>query len=444
MLYITEKKAGVLILIVSLLLFSYPLFPYAVTSIVFILFVAVVGALRYQTIKVEINKKSKVRVFFVLVSWVFLLSLTSLYSENIDNALNLTLRYLNILLILFVFIFAAGPSLYLKRHYLFLAFVFSNLCFSLFYYYKAITIIELTCYPEIYYQSWIDKIKFTISKPNHIIFSCLDQEYKHSYFIHRVYNSMNYLFSLLIIIEFLFLRRFKLLMKLLFALIAIYFCLLIYYQFSVVNVFLTLLLLPIFLTLKLINRGVKIKYIASCILIIVVSIVGIMSYSKYNVALDQIKPAIGMVKKVIGSTDGSSNVDIRYEINKANNYLFLKSPIFGYGVGDAKDKLVDYFKEHSNDSASYKEAYEKKLNSHNYYYFLLHAAGFFGLILFMMSFLGAIKISIKGRNLLYLFFIIIISVNLLFENMLSRIHGIFFYSVFNGLFLSDYLNQKTY
>lgn len=431
-----------LFIIASIFLFSYATFPFALVSVCTFCFIGTIFLLNFKVIKNNIFNKVRIKTFIILTSWLFYLFTTIIYSDNWEYGFKLILRYLSLILIIFMFVFGFTKRILSKSYYFYLAFILSNFFFTLFIYFKAITIIEVTCYPEIYYKSIIQKIQFLFSKPNHIIFACFENQYDHSFFIHRVYDSMFYLFSVLLIIEVLWKRNINKLIKVFLIIIGFWFIYLIYYQFSTVNVFLTLIVLPAFLFFK--TKEIRFKsfkiYLYS--LIFVISVFGIIIVkTNHSVAIDQLEPVINMLKKMSGGVT-SGEIDERYEINKANKKLFIDKPILGYGLGDVQDVLNDYYFSHKKNSKIYFDAYLRNLNSHNYYYFLLLSGGTILFLLYVFCFLFLTKLSLNEKDFLFFFFLIIFGVNLLFENILSRIHGILFYSIFTGLFLSNYLNKN--
>ena len=442
MILLKNNQTKYITIIFSILLFAYPFYPYAMISIVFLLFVLSIAVLNVETIKKNISDKRRIKIFLLLSSWLILLSFTVFYSEDKDSALKLLLRYLNALVIIFIFIFSIGEDILKKKYFFYLAFILSNFFFTLFIYYKAITVIETTCFPQIYFRSIIDKIVFTFSKPNHIIFSCFENEYKHSFFIHRVYNSMSFLFSSILIIEVLFESKFQKIIKILLVFIGVWFVFLIYYQFSVVNVFLTLVLLPIFVFIKIKTKKVKKRNLFYMIGVFVFTLFVLynLSSNSFNTDSKQLTQAINMVKKFISGV-AEGQVDDRYEINEANKELFHKKPFFGYGIGDVQNELNNYYNVNKEKSDVYKRAYADNINSHNYYYFILLSGGIFLFLIYFISQMIIMKLSLTQKDWLYFIFLILFSANLIFENMLSRIHGVFFFSIFNSLFLSQYLNK---
>ena len=82
-------------------------------------------------------------------------------------------------------------------------------------------------------------------------------------------------------------------------------------------------------------------------------------------------------------------------------------------------------------------ALNESLNTHNNYLFFLLSTGCLGFFTFLISLLYLFKRSLKPLNFLKLSFCVIIAINLLTENILSRHTGLMFVSfmlllLFNG------------
>lgn len=418
-------------------IFLFPLFPTAVLSIALGLFI-ISG---FFLTKKKINKEAII-IFLFATSWIFILLISLSYSNNIDYGIKLSQRYFNILLIVAVFLFFFKNKVLYNKFIFFTLFIISNIIFVVVIYYKAIIIIEQTCYPQIYYKPILEKILFVLKKPNHIIFSCFESQTKHSLHIHRVYNSMGFLFSILLTLELLFSSEVRKKSKnyiyyFLGVLVITFFTFLIYYQFSVVNVVLTLILVPLFLIIKI---KIKKRYILSLVLLFIVFALSREKFNNndilFNVAKNQLQPAANLIIKTFtGDTKG--DVDERFEINKANVYLIKNNLIFGVGIGDVQDELNTFYLNHINESKVYGLALEKTLNSHNNYAFLWIAGGLILLIPFFINLLFSLYVSYTNRDWLFLCFIILITINMLTENILSRMTGILFYTLFNSLFLAS-------
>jgi len=441
-LYIKLKKKidlfkSSLVCFFTCFIFLFPLFPTAVLSIALSLFI-ISG---FFLTKKKINKEAII-IFLFATSWIFILLISLSYSNNIDYGIKLSQRYFNILLIVAVFLFFLKNKVLYNKFIFFTLFIISNIIFVVVIYYKAIIIIEQTCYPQIYYKPILEKILFVLKKPNHIIFSCFESQTKHSLHIHRVYNSMGFLFSILLTLELLFSREVRKKSKnyiyyFLGVLVITFFTFLIFYQFSVVNVVLTLILVPLFLIIKI---KIKKRYILSLVLLFIVFALSREKFNNndilFNVAKNQLQPAANLIIKTFtGDTKG--DVDERFEINKANVYLIKNNLIFGVGIGDVQDELNTFYLNHINESKVYGLALEKTLNSHNNYAFLWIAGGLILLIPFLINLLFSLYVSYTNRDWLFLCFIILITINMLTENILSRMTGILFYTLFNSLFLAS-------
>lgn len=426
----------------TVLVFAFPILPSAIQSITIILLVSL------SVIRVLINKKfnldrEQVVVYAITTAWVIFLCLTIFYSKEMGYGISMAQRYLNIIAIPLVLNFFPPKNFLQKSCYFYLSFIISNLLFVFIIYYKAILVVEKTCFPEIYYNNFLDKISFILKKPNHIIFSCFESESKHSFFIHRVYNSMNFLFSILLLIELVFMKKFS--KNIGFYLLTIIcftvFGYLIFYQFSVINVVLALVLIPVFIIIRIPSK--KAKKLLSVLTITTLTFIVItnLNFTSNKVAAKYLIPAVNLAKKVFTGNDYGS-IDERYEINTASKNLIQDSFLFGYGIGDTQNELNKYYLEHKNSTNAFKIAYEKQLNTHNNYAFFMLSGGVILLVLFLISLVFSFYKGIYFKNWIYVFFLIIIAVNLMSENILSRIHGALFYAIFNGLFMVNLKNRN--
>ncbi|PKV48795.1 O-antigen ligase [Aquimarina sp. MAR_2010_214] len=108
--------------------------------------------------------------------------------------------------------------------------------------------------------------------------------------------------------------------------------------------------------------------------------------------------------------------------------LIKDAPIFGYGVGDANDVLIEKYKE-----LNYTLNYTNKYNAHNQFLQTYLQSGIIGFgVLVSIFVLLAIRMK-RSRNEFSVFLILFIS--LLFESMLVRFNGIVFFSIVTPLLL---------
>lgn len=123
--------------------------------------------------------------------------------------------------------------------------------------------------------------------------------------------------------------------------------------------------------------------------------------------------------------DRRKSTSIRVAIYRCGLQVANQNLVFGVGVGDVKDELIDCYK-----SVSY-FLVENKYNLHNQYLSTFLATGIFGLLLFLFSLsYGMYKSSkIKDRTLLYI--LLFYCLNFMTENILERQDGIMpFYFLF--------------
>nr|WP_282100249.1 O-antigen ligase family protein [Aquimarina sp. MMG016] len=112
----------------------------------------------------------------------------------------------------------------------------------------------------------------------------------------------------------------------------------------------------------------------------------------------------------------------------ASIQLIKEAPIFGYGIGDANDVLIEKYKE-----LDYFSNYQNKYNAHNQFLQTWLQTGIFGFgILISVFILLALRMK-RSRNEFSVFLILFIS--LLFESMLVRFNGIVFFSIIVPLLL---------
>ena len=120
--------------------------------------------------------------------------------------------------------------------------------------------------------------------------------------------------------------------------------------------------------------------------------------------------------------------------------VFKKSPIVGYGVGDHFDELQLAYKD-KNYILGMKEQY----NTHNQYLDISLACGIIGLLILIIFMLSPIIHGIKTRNWLLVSIFVVIALSALTENILNRSQGIVIVSVLVLLiysFSTQRFNQK--
>jgi O-antigen ligase len=129
--------------------------------------------------------------------------------------------------------------------------------------------------------------------------------------------------------------------------------------------------------------------------------------------------------KPTNSSDGNGS---RVLVWKAAIDLFKQHPVIGVGTGDAKDKMLEMYKQKGMQSE-----YESQLNSHNQYLNTAVALGLIGVSILLLCFASSFYFAFKDKNFLLLVFVSLAGMNFLFESMLERQAGVIFFVFFYTL-----------
>ncbi|MFP2997935.1 O-antigen ligase family protein [Spongiivirga sp. MCCC 1A20706] len=112
----------------------------------------------------------------------------------------------------------------------------------------------------------------------------------------------------------------------------------------------------------------------------------------------------------------------------ASVQLIKEQPIFGYGLGDANQVLIDKYEE-----LEYNRNKEEKYNAHNQFLQTMLQTGILGLGVLITIFIVLGKRLRRSKNEFAVFLILFVS--LFFESMLVRFNGIVFLSIIIPLLL---------
>src|SRR5690606_3877594 len=110
--------------------------------------------------------------------------------------------------------------------------------------------------------------------------------------------------------------------------------------------------------------------------------------------------------------------------------LFKEQPVFGTGIGDFMDDLREVYRERK-----FHLAIDQDLSPHNQYLQILLTLGVVGFVVFLVYLVyPAIRARRQG-NYLFLFFLLIIALNMLTEEVFAVYRGVVFFSFFHSLLL---------
>lgn len=128
------------------------------------------------------------------------------------------------------------------------------------------------------------------------------------------------------------------------------------------------------------------------------------------------------------SPDASESTAERILVWRSSVDIIKEHPLFGVGTGDVKDALLSEYEKHN-----IRFALSRRLDAHNQYLqtaLSLGATGFLALMV-MLGLPGIL--ALIRKDTIYLFFILIFSMNILVESMFENQAGVVFYAVFNTL-----------
>ena len=125
-----------------------------------------------------------------------------------------------------------------------------------------------------------------------------------------------------------------------------------------------------------------------------------------------------------------SEATVRLEIWKNVPRIVGNSWFLGVGVGDSKKVLIDGYNKFEINYAA-----EAQLNTHNQYLETFVSTGLVGVIVLLLLLLIAIGQAFVSKDMLLFMFILIVSINFLFESMFERVFGVMFFSFFYCLLI---------
>lgn len=125
-----------------------------------------------------------------------------------------------------------------------------------------------------------------------------------------------------------------------------------------------------------------------------------------------------------------NSTNIRVGIYKCTWELIRQHPLMGIGAGSDRRMLTECYAQFPTD------VYQKTFyNTHNQYLNFWLLGGLPSLLLFLASMVWQCRQSLRRKNYIFLFFLLLITVAFSTENILSRQAGIVFYYFFSCCFL---------
>lgn len=427
-----------------LVLCFFPIMPYGIMSAAIILFAFLCIVVNYKDLR---NNHKKVGLLPLLmnIGFFLFLALTLAYSENLNFGWRQIERGLPLLLFPIVFMYFP-PKLSKKKWQIVLAtFVLANLLFVIFLYIYLVGNASDFRVPErdglilfegLKNKSFILQLRDLWNGTFYEILYYAKRNTESFLEIHKTYAAQNIIWCMVIVAFFSMKKRLSPLKKIAQLLLLIILGLVLVYLYSLMNLFLLLLLSPllIYAVLGLAKHRVWLM-IGSLALVVAIFFMGsfgrTMSSDPYEKYQQHENPLY-----VLSNIEKMLQKDERNTINECNTTLIMESPFLGFGVGDVQDLLNSCYTSLEGEIKDAPNIKEQNLNSHNYYAFLGLAGGLIALLLFLGMIVYNTSIGIRKKDFLYLAFILIVAMNLITENTLGRAQGVLFFALFNSILLS--------
>jgi O-antigen ligase len=201
--------------------------------------------------------------------------------------------------------------------------------------------------------------------------------------------------------------------------------------FSVILVLLSsklgLITLTLIYLVALIYYSFK-NYIVGVIGLTLAIVIGIGIIKFVPAITDRVTTAVAAITSPTVNNADAESTAVRMLIWKAANQVIAEQPIIGTGTGDSKDELINEYQRRGMTGAA-----GNHLNAHNEFYQVFVSLGLIGFIVFSTQLIAPLIVSIKEKNSMYTFFLIIVILNFLTESMLEGEAGVLFYAFFNAV-----------
>jgi len=417
----------------------FPIFPFALTSIVLIVSLALGILLKYKNFKE--NYSTLGLQPFINLSLFFILLIVSIsYSDYRAEGVKELQKGIPMLLIPFVFLYFIR-KLVVRNIKLFLGcFIIANILFIFYFYQFSIT--KLSEYSKFtigelgYVSQWIEIITMPFGEILKFAVNAKNEPFP--IFFHKAYHSMFILFCIVVLVRYLMLNfkqnRYK---RSAGALVLIlFFSYFLVHWFSIPNLA-AISIIIVAMILFLVPKKVKYAMLVGMLMLpFLYNTSFVQNKIENNYTLKKnIRQLTTFLRAPFEPTLQSDA--IRVTVYDCGFSLIKSAPVLGYGLGSANKELATCYIE-----KEYKRAKAYNLNSHNYYLHLWLSGGILCLLAFIVYIIKNMIKTIQRKHYIYFALIVIVLCNVAAENILYRSYGAVFFAFFNTLFFIDLYTNK--
>jgi len=248
-----------------------------------------------------------------------------------------------------------------------------------------------------------------------------------SLFHHTTYASMYALFSIILLIFFLFNNKLiSISYKLAMIFMIVILCAYIYFLSSRTGIIAAIIVLG-FLIVGYFSVKRKWILLLSClILFMALPYFVIQNHPRFIPLIRFLNTPLDSIKM-----NAEENIIVRYIIARQSVELIKQSPLLGTGTGDVKETLEKRYKE-----KNIIHALNPVLNIHNQFLETFIGLGVSGILSLLLLVFYPLIIGLKTKNVLLITFLLIIISNFMFESMLNTQAGTIFFAFFYPLLSS--------
>lgn len=417
------------------LLFAFPIMRNALQSITVISFITISILFYYKNASIKLCKKNIWKNYLILTGFFWFSIITFIWTKNKDLFLNELQPTILIGILPFVILFIHPPIKEKQKQCAYLVFTLSLLAYLLHWFNYHIEGVSI--YQEIILKeapvrdlSIVDQL---IYLKNHSYKTWVggvaargqDLLGYNSFFKHYTYVSSYFLFGIILSI-YLLIKSKSIIIKTITIINTIFFLFLFSYLASKINILL------LFLCLLSLLFFLKKRYV-----VIFICFLFILSFLGKN----KITESFQSISSWTFFEEKDNNLDEKIIIDYKRNLIYKcgleeirKNYTLGIGLGDVQN----YY---NNCLAEKKFNINDEYNSHSQLLHFILVGGILNGVLFITAFLFLFKKAKTQKLLLLFFFTLIIFFNCLFENYLSRIYGVLFFTLFISIIPKWNLNE---
>lgn len=405
-------------------LFLFPTLPYAFISVL------IIGLIVFSIVDFKVHQPS-LKAFFFQTGFYWIILFSLIYSANLNEGVAEIQRTLAIIVIPFALFFSYQKEVVKHRIYLQIFYILANIILIGIIYSFLIKGMAKDRMPTLPELSFVEQLKFLWSYPYEFVREKSIYRLGNSWFInHKTLLAFNFLTASFFCIQLMFQEKVNALVKLMLLVALFVFVLCIFYTQSLINVGL-LVLLPIYFLLMIKKPVIQ---VISVLIIIGASTLLFNKLDLKKAYNNRNTEAAFNLWSSIKEGKVNADSDPRLYINYCNIELIKKSPLVGFGVGDVQDMLNNCYTLNQFEPKIKKE---RIFNSHNYFAHLWLSGGFLSVVFFVVLLFKYFAKSLISKNVLLAFIIIIIAVNLMFDNILLRYQGsVYFGLLYTFLFIT--------